>query len=91
MKDWARKNPRGADDPIAKREKEQKRAMFAEFGGTRGKRQEVMSGMAKIAAGDFANVQFKYKYPLIFLDLIDALTGETILKKLRAYEYPHQY
>jgi len=34
--------------------------------------------MAKVKADEMHEIQFKYTYPLIFLDFIDYLTGESL-------------
>lgn len=36
-------------------------------------------------------VQFRYTYPLLFLDFLDTLTGEGFLSQLHNFEYPRNY
>lgn len=49
------------------------------------------SKFAKITEKEMSSVHFTNEFPLIYLDLVDHLTGEQILKQLHAFEFPQTY
>jgi len=47
--------------------------------------------MGKVKSDEMDEIEFRYTYPLIFLDFIDYLSGENLYTQLHQYEFPHAY
>ena len=46
---------------------------------------------ARITEKEIVSVHFQHDFPLVYLDLLDHLTGEQILKQVHNFEHPVTY
>ena len=81
-------------DAFIKKQKKQPENDILNLGvmiATTSKHLGLTSKYAQLRTPHLSQVNFTYEYPLIYLDFVDLIFGETVLNKLFTFEFPATY